>query len=66
MNIAAVPLHARHQMIVHGADAPEAAGVLVRHDPVGARRAPLGQNADEIVETPSDIVMHDAEADAGA
>ena len=53
-------------MVVHGADAPEAARILVRHDPVGARRAPLRQNADEIFEAPSDIVVHDAQPHAGA
>ena len=48
------------------ADAAEAARVLMRHDPVGARRAPLRQHAHEIRKTPRDEIMHDAEADAGA
>src|SRR5579871_2691359 len=47
-------------------DAPEAACVLVRDEPIGPGRPSLGQDADEVAEAPGDEVMHDAEAHARA
>ena len=46
----AVPLDRRHQMVMHRADAAEAAGVLVRDDPIAAHGAPLRQDARDVLE----------------
>jgi hypothetical protein len=43
-----------------GADASEASRVLMRHEPVSARRAAVGQDAPQVFEPPRDEVVHHA------
>src|SRR6516165_10822853 len=45
-----IPRHRLHQMLCDNADAPEAARVFVRNEPIGARGAALGQDPDEVLE----------------
>lgn len=54
------------QSVVHGADPPDAACVLVFHDPIGTLRLPLRQDAGEIRVSERDEVVECADADAGA
>jgi hypothetical protein len=53
-------------MFGDGADAPEAARVLVGDEPIAPLRAPFGQHGHEVLEAARDEVVDNAEADPGA
>ena len=57
----AIPRDRLRQMLGDGADAAQTARVLVRDEPIGARRAALGQDALQVLEPARDEVVHDAE-----